>query len=287
MSEPSWTSLEKNALHHIGQDVNVTTPINQGEGRNVHVTYLVVSGGIEIRRRYSDFQWLYQRLSTELPGSFVPIIPHKRTALIGEVRYSPEFVEQRRMNLEHFLQGAFQIPLVKEICPSLKVFLTADDDELESAKKQVEAANPSLVKTSDMNDDHDNVTEAKKGFGNLLAKAKTVTQTKLGKMELLETKEEQQVAAIKLYFNRMEVHVKEIIMAAEKLVKSTSDKLCATNDLGVKVAEWKFSRDDFLDNTYGPEGKMLLLDDVLQVFSCSDSDSDLSCLCIRYRPSSR
>lgn len=269
MSDPSWTSLEKGALHHIGQDVNVRTPINQGEGRNMHVTYLVLTGGIEIRRRYSEFQWLYSRILTEAPGAFVPIIPHKRTALIGEAKFSPEFVEERRLNLDYFLKGVFKIPQIKDVCPSLRVFLTATDDELEAAKKEVEAANPSLVSTSDMHDDTDNVAEAKKGFGNLLAKAKTVTQTKLGNMELLETKEEQQIAAIKLYFNRMEVHIKEMAMASEKLVKSTSDRLGATNDLGVKVAEWKFSHDDFLDNTYGPEGTMKLLLNLLKLSSVS------------------
>eukprot|EP00980_Cylindrotheca_fusiformis_P022381 scaffold9264_cov123-Cylindrotheca_fusiformis.AAC.2 len=257
MSEPSWASIEKGALHHVGKEVHVRTPINQGEGRNMHVTYLVVTGGIETRRRYSEFQWLYNRVLTEAPGAYVPIIPHKRTALIGEAKFSPEFVEERRMNLEYFLQGVFQIPLILDICPSLKVFLTAGDEELEAAKKEVEAGNPSLVSTTDMNDDTDNVAEAKKGFGNLLAKAKTATQTRLGNMELLETKEEDEIAAIKLYFSRLDVHVKEMITAAEKLIKTTSDRLGATNDLGVKVAEWKFSRDDFLDNTYGPEGRLL------------------------------
>ena len=80
MTEPTWTSTEKEISKTIGDGVDVSSPINSGEGRNIHVTYLVTTGGIEIRRRYSDFQWLYNRLLTEVPGAFVPIIPHKHTA---------------------------------------------------------------------------------------------------------------------------------------------------------------------------------------------------------------
>lgn len=255
MTEPKWTDLNDSPLSAIGEDIAVTSPINQGEGRNMHVTYLVVSGGIEARRRYSDFQWLYQRILTEAPGAFVPIIPHKRTALIGEARYDQDFVEERRKNLQVFIRGVFQVPHIQTLSPSLVAFLSAPDDQFDGAKKQVEAANPSLVSTKDMDgEQHVNVTEAKKGFGNLIAKAKTVTQTKLGSMELLETNDEKEIAALKLYIHRMDMHIKELSLCSEKLIKSTSDKLCAINDMGVKISEWKFSRDDFFDTTYGPEG---------------------------------
>ncbi|CAJ1959724.1 unnamed protein product [Cylindrotheca closterium] len=257
MTEPNWTDLNDSPLSTIGEDVAVTNPINQGEGRNMHVVYLVVSGGIEARRRYSDFQWLYQRILTEAPGAFVPIIPHKRTALIGEAKYSQEFVEERRGNLQMFMKGVFQIPDINTLSPSLVTFLTAPEDQLDNAKKQVEAANPSLVSTKDMDAENDNVAEAKKGLGNLIAKAKTVTQTKLGNMELLETKDEKEIAALKLYISRVEIHIKELAICTEKLIKSTSDKLIGINDLGVKISEWKFSRDDFLDTTYGPEGRLM------------------------------
>lgn len=258
MTEPNWTDLNDSPLSTIGEDVAVRDPINQGEGRNMHVTYLVVSGGIEVRRRYSDFQWLYQRILTEAPGAIMPIIPHKRTALIGEAKYSQQFVEERRRNLEVFMKGVFQIPHIQTLSPSLVVFLSAPDEQLDSAKKQCEAKNPSLLSTKDMDGEQDTVTtEAKKGFSNLMAKAKTVAQTKLGSSELLETKDEKEIGALKLYVGRMELHIKEMQMCTERLIKSTSDKLGAINDLGTKVSEWKFSRDDFLDTNFGPEGRVL------------------------------
>jgi sorting nexin-1/2 len=243
-------------MKSAGGDVLVISPINQGEGRNMHVTYLVVTGGIEIRRRYSDFQWLYNRLLTEDPGSFVPIIPHKRTAFAGEAKFSEEFTEERRVNLQRFLKGVFHIPKVKKLCPSLKVFLTVSADHIDAAKKAVEHENPSLVSTKDNDEDETNAVNMKKKVGNLFAKAKTVAQTKMGS-ELETTKDESLIAELKMYINRVELHVKELLMATEHLVKATSDKMCALNDLGVKVAEWKFSRDDFLDNAYGPEGRLL------------------------------
>lgn len=284
MTEPHWTDLNDNPLSTIGEDVAVTNPISQGEGRSMHVTYLVVSGGIEKRRRYSDFQWLYQRILTEAPGSVIPIIPHKRTALIGEAQYSQAFVEERRRNLQVFMQGVFRVPHIQTISPSFVTFLSAPEDQLDNAKKQVEAANPSLLSTKDMDAEQDNVAEAKKGLGNLIAKAKTVTQTKFGNMELLETKDEKEIAALKLYVDRMEVHVKEMQMCSEKLIKSTSDKLTAINDLGVKISEWKFSRDDFLDTTYGPEGKQ---QPVLhhRMFKVNWSELNLCCWMLTRTPS--
>jgi len=280
MTEPNWTDLNDSPLSSIGEDVAVTNPINQGEGRNMHVTYLVVSGGIEARRRYSDFQWLYQRILTEAPGAFIPIIPHKRTALIGEAKYSQEFVEERRRNLQVFIKGVFQIPHIQTLSPSLVVFLSAPDDQLDAAKKQVETANPSLVSTKDIDSETDNVADAKKGFGNLIAKAKTVTQTKFGNMDLLETKDEKEIAALKLYVSRMEVHIKEMTICTEKLINSTSEKLGAINDLGVRVSEWKFSRDDFLDTTYGPEGKVYHHRMLQEIF-----DSLSSCILCSQNPS--
>ena len=255
MTEPTWTSTENEISKSIGEDVDVSSPINSGEGRNIHVTYLVTTGGIEVRRRYSDFQWLYNRLLIEVPGALVPIIPHKHTAFLGEVQYSEAFTEERKINLRRFMKGVFQIPQVKKDSPSLKVFLITPDEKLDATKRSVEASDPKLISIHDT--DGEDLDQAKRGIKNILAKAKTVTRNKLGDGELLETKEEEEIRAIKGYTICMEQHVKDIVAAAGTLIKSTNDKLLALNKFGVRVAEWKFSRDDFLDTAYGPEGRVL------------------------------
>ena len=153
------------------------------------------------------------------------------------------------------MKGVFQIPQVKKDSPSLKVFLITPDEKLDATKRSVEASDPKLVSIHDT--DGDDLDQAKRGIKNILAKAKTVTRNKLGDGELLETKEEEEIRAIKGYTICMEQHVKDIVAAAGTLIKSTNDKLLALNKFGVRVAEWKFSRDDFLDTAYGPEGRVL------------------------------
>lgn len=254
MTEPTWTSIQKEISKKIGEDVEVSAPINQGSGRNIHVTYLITTGGHEIRRRYSDFQWLYSRLLVDIPGSCVPIIPHKRTAFSGEVQFSQTFVEERKVHLNRFMKGVFRIPHVKQDSPSLKVFLLAPIEDLESKKREVESTNPSLVS---METDVEDIREAKRGIQNILAKAKTVTRNKLVHEELVETENQERIAAIKAYTNCMEQHVKDILAATGALIQSTNEKLIAMNNFGTKIAEWKMTRDDFLDTVMGPDGRAL------------------------------
>ena len=253
MSEPnSWTTLGKTA--HLGDEVHVTDALNHGDGK---VTYLVTTGSISIRRRYSDFQWLHNRLQCELPGSFVPIIPHKRT--LGKKDITEEFIETRRNNLEQFLRGVYEIPESKTSSASLRAFFTAGDD-LEAAKKSVEAANPSFVSFDD-DEPQDQAEKVKKGLTNLFAKAVTVTQNRLGNVELKETKEEADITALKDYIAKMETHVKDLQSATQVLLQTTSDKALAFGAFAAPVAEWKFSRDAYFgeDNEWTkPFGNVLL-----------------------------
>ena len=58
------------------------------------------TGFSAVLRRYSDFLWLYERLHVERAGAIVPPIPEKQP--VG--RFSPTFVEERRVQLERFLR---------------------------------------------------------------------------------------------------------------------------------------------------------------------------------------
>ena len=51
-----------------------------------------------VLRRYSDFVWLSDRLHVERAGAIVPPLPDKQP--VG--RFSPAFIEARRMGLELF-----------------------------------------------------------------------------------------------------------------------------------------------------------------------------------------
>jgi hypothetical protein len=76
-------------------------------------------------RRYSDFAWLRQVLSGELPAVIVPPLPEK--AVMN--RFSPEFVEGRRRALERFVSRCAEHPFIRE-AEIFKTFISGDDDKL-------------------------------------------------------------------------------------------------------------------------------------------------------------
>jgi len=82
-----------------------------------------------VLRRYSDFLWLYERLHKERAGSIVPPLPEKQAVS----RFSPEFVEERRVALERFLRRVILHPELMD-CMALMTFLRADDVTFQHAK---------------------------------------------------------------------------------------------------------------------------------------------------------
>lgn len=93
--------------------VNVAAPVLQSSRLfGSHHTYPVITNmGSTINRRYSEFEWLYNTLSTAFPGIFIPPIPPKK--MFGN--QGEAFIElQRRPSLERFLQRCAQIPIIAE-----------------------------------------------------------------------------------------------------------------------------------------------------------------------------
>ena len=84
-----------------------------------------------VLRRYSDFVWLSDRLHVERAGAIVPPLPDKQP--VG--RFSPAFIEERRMGLELFLRRCALHPELHD-AQSLSTFLRADDVTFHAAKKQ-------------------------------------------------------------------------------------------------------------------------------------------------------
>ena len=82
-----------------------------------------------VLRRYSDFHWLYERLQKERAGAIVPPLPDKQAV----ARFSPEFIEERRRQLERFLRRVSVHPELYD-APSLDTFLRADDLAFHAAK---------------------------------------------------------------------------------------------------------------------------------------------------------
>mmetsp|Transcript_75410 Transcript_75410/g.153032 ORF Transcript_75410/g.153032 Transcript_75410/m.153032 type:complete len:218 (+) Transcript_75410:74-727(+) len=124
--------------------VTVTDPrIELPDTMNSFASYLVsIMGGNAVRRRYSDFRWLYQRLQTEVPGAIIPIIPHTRTVMSGK-KFKIEFMEERRRDLQEFFTAITQH---KELCraPSMTPFMMLEmGEDFDDGKWLIEQNLPS------------------------------------------------------------------------------------------------------------------------------------------------
>jgi len=105
------------------QQIKVCNPSVQGYLHTKHVSYQVVtpdSNGTDLTvRRYGDFCWLAERLQIERAGAAVYPLPAKQK---GKTRFTDQFIESRRAQLEIFLQRAYR-NLELNDSPSLDVFL--------------------------------------------------------------------------------------------------------------------------------------------------------------------
>lgn len=83
----------------------------------------------EVLRRFSDFEWLYNKLSesSQYKGLIIPPLPDKKYVWNME----STFIEKRREELENFLQIIATHATLK-FDQHLKAFLTIDGDEFQN-----------------------------------------------------------------------------------------------------------------------------------------------------------
>ncbi|XP_030043868.1 sorting nexin-1 [Microcaecilia unicolor] len=123
--------------------IKVTSPEKIGEGMNAYVAYQVStqtslpmfrSKQLSVKRRFSDFLGLYEKLSEKhsLNGFIVPPPPEK--SLIGMTKVkvgkedssSAEFLEKRRAALERYLQRIVKHPTLLQD-PDVREFLEKEE----------------------------------------------------------------------------------------------------------------------------------------------------------------
>ncbi|KAJ3213080.1 intercellular trafficking and secretion [Dinochytrium kinnereticum] len=103
--------------------VIVGEPQKHGEGTGAYVNYLVTTKTslaeyaapeIAVRRRFQDFVWIHKALSDEHPSCILPPMPgkHRMEYLTGD-RFSPEFIEKRRVSLQVYLNRLTRHPVVQ------------------------------------------------------------------------------------------------------------------------------------------------------------------------------
>ncbi|KAH8504757.1 hypothetical protein H0E87_012120 [Populus deltoides] len=122
--------------------VSVTDPVKLGNGVQGYISYRVITKtnlpeyqGHEkiVIRRYSDFDWLRDRLFHNYKGVFIPPLPEK--SAVEKFRFSAEFIEMRRQGLDIFVN---RIASHQELQHSedLRTFLQADEETMERLRSQ-------------------------------------------------------------------------------------------------------------------------------------------------------
>ena len=105
----SWVDAQMNRP----LQVTVNDPQTTGTFKRV-TTYAVVSviqEGVDeasVRRRYSDFEWLWTVLCARYPGTIIPVLPGKSMFGSGE-----EFLKARQEGLNDFMKRLMQNPFFK------------------------------------------------------------------------------------------------------------------------------------------------------------------------------
>lgn len=214
--------------------VTVSDPQTENEGRrDQFTTYLVSTHKTSVRRRYSDFQWLYNRLLTEFPGGIVPMIPHKMAMLKG-TKFDPKFVERRRRHLQFFMN---EIVAHEEFqrAPSMTPFMVDKfGKEFETGRKKVETANPTSIVLPD-----EEGPSTVQTVSNMFAKAGTLLRVRAGKKELVQTPDEQQIENIQEYISMVEAQVRTLVRSAEAMTLVTSQMASHVAEMKEPIAEWK------------------------------------------------
>ncbi|KAJ7897054.1 nexin sorting protein [Mycena olivaceomarginata] len=102
----------------------VSDPVKElAETKDAYVSYLVSAktnlrifstGNPSSRRRFQDFVFLRENLVRDFPACVVPPLPDKhRLEYITGDRFSPEFMERRRLDLDRFLQRLSRHPTLQ------------------------------------------------------------------------------------------------------------------------------------------------------------------------------
>eukprot|EP00051_Salpingoeca_urceolata_P032642 m.16670 g.16670 ORF g.16670 m.16670 type:complete len:526 (-) comp5304_c0_seq1:76-1653(-) len=125
----------------IGEPFEVTAKTNPNKGSKFSgikqfTTYEITSSSTAppVNRRFKHFAWLHQRLSDLFPGICVPPLPDKQM----QGRFDAKFIEQRRRQLQRFLNRVAEHPVLGSTSVFRHFLTTTDQKEWKSGKRAAE-----------------------------------------------------------------------------------------------------------------------------------------------------
>ncbi|KAL9125713.1 MAG: hypothetical protein Q9217_005127 [Psora testacea] len=118
-------------------DCTVGTPLKENDGtKDAYVSYLVTTHTdfasfqkpvVKVRRRFTDFVFLYKELCKQYPQCAVPPLPdkHKMEYVRGD-RFGQDFTHRRAHSLQRFLKRCAMHPVLRR-ATLLTIFLESQD----------------------------------------------------------------------------------------------------------------------------------------------------------------
>jgi sorting nexin-1/2 len=210
-----------------------------------------------VLRRYSDFLWLYERLHMERAGAIVPPIPEKQP--VG--RFSPAFVEDRRVNLERFLRRVAVHPELQD-SKCLDAFLRADDVTFQAQKAQkgeaILASSAAMYASPPKQD----------GFKRWFAEAKTSIAG-----DLVKSPDDDLFDEIHRYVSGLDSQMKNVSQQATGLVRKGKEIANGLFEFGLAFNLLGQSEADALGDALGKMGETA---DALSVLSAEHAQREMA-----------
>ncbi|KAF9365678.1 hypothetical protein BGX34_009013 [Mortierella sp. NVP85] len=124
LSGPSWQEKAPLFSVRVHDPETKRKMVGMQEYTIFQVTSTFTQGvSVTVERRYSQFEWLYERLLNKFGALVLPPLPEKQYA----GRFSEEFIERRRRALERFLNRLVRHPVLR-YSDLLTHFLSCSDD---------------------------------------------------------------------------------------------------------------------------------------------------------------
>ena len=135
------TEISKNS--NITINISLPEKVDKGTFSKSYTTYLVetLPFKFQVRKRYSDFEWLYNTLTSLYPNCLIPPISKKNYT----DRFSENLIIKRTRTLKQFLDSIILHPLMKN-CDLVYKFLSMKEEEFEELKKKLKINSPTITK---------------------------------------------------------------------------------------------------------------------------------------------
>ena len=133
----SCQKIQPNELLHMKDiDIKLSFPekVEGGLFSKSYVTYLMHTTplGFKIRKRYSDFEWLRNILSTIYINCVIPPLCKKNY----QGRFSQVLIAKRTRSIEKFMKGVLLHPLMKDSKIFYNFISTEKEEDFEKKKKE-------------------------------------------------------------------------------------------------------------------------------------------------------